>query len=319
MTDPAGGFDDEDEAVAEVVPPLLAGERLDRVVSMVTDASRAVVAAWLADGRVTVDGATVTKASLRLREGQLVVAPPRPPDAPARPVVADATVAVTVVHADDEVIVVEKQPGLVVHPAPGNWEGTLVHGLLARFPEIASVGVDPTRPGIVHRIDKDTSGLLVVARTQDAYHDLVGQLQAHTVERAYLALLWGHLQTRAGQVDGPIGRSRRDPTRRAVSATGKEARTDFEVITAFDAPVAVSLVRCRLHTGRTHQIRVHMQSIGHPVVGDTVYGGARQSLVVPRLFLHAATLGFTHPGTGELLRFESELPDDLGPVLARLS
>jgi 23S rRNA pseudouridine1911/1915/1917 synthase len=215
--------------------------------------------------------------------------------------------------------VVDKPAGLVVHPAPGNWHGTLVNGLLARFPELVDVGVDPSRPGVVHRLDRDTSGLLVVARTQDAYHDLVGQLQQRTVEREYLALVWGHLATRSGMVDGPIGRSRRDATKRTVTAAGKEAKTLYDVDTVYHRPVDATLLRCRLLTGRTHQIRVHMQSIGHPVVGDATYGGWRQSFPMPRMFLHAARLGFRHPTPGAELRFTSPLPADLAEVLRGLS
>src|SRR5262249_28065960 len=160
-------------------------------------------------------------------------------------------------------------------------------------------------------------GLLVVARTPTAYDSLVGQLSAREVERRYLGLVWGRFDAPAGEIDGPIARSVRDPLRMTVSAAGQEARPRYAVERAYADPVEVTLVGCRLFTGRTHQIRVHMRSIGHPIVGDHRYGGYRQSLETPRLFLHAATLGFRHPSTGEPMRFESPLPDDLAGVLDR--
>lgn len=302
----------------EVVPPVLAGERLDRVVAMVADASRGEVARWIDDGLVTLGGEIVTTRSRKVVEGDRISGP-RPGPVVVEDLEPDASVEVHVVHVDDDVIVVDKAPGVVVHPGAGQRAGTLVQGLLARFPEIREVGPDPDRPGIVHRIDKDTSGLLMVARTADAYDDLVEQLASRAVERRYDALVWGHLAAQAGMVEGSIGRSRRDATRMAVSATGKEARTRYEVVSAFRQPVDVSLLSCRLLTGRTHQIRVHMQSIGHSVVGDATYHGRRQSFPVPRHVLHAATLGFTHPTSGDELRFESPLPPDLAEVLSRLS
>lgn len=317
MSGPDGPSDDAGTTVT--VPALLAGERLDRALSTLLEVSRSEVATWITDGRVRVDGTVVRTRSAKVADGAAIEVPrPRLADGHTE-LVAEPEVAIEVVHVDDDVIVVDKPPGLVVHPGAGHRTGTLVQGLLARYPEIASVGPDPDRPGIVHRIDKDTSGLLMVARTPDAYDDLVAQLQARVVEREYVALLWGRFDVGAGMVDGGIGRSRRDPTKMAVAAAGKPARTRYEVVDTFAHPVEVSLVRCRLLSGRTHQIRVHMQSIGHAVVGDTTYGGARQSFPVPRMFLHAARLGFVHPRSGEELRFDSALPADLDEALARLS
>jgi 23S rRNA pseudouridine1911/1915/1917 synthase len=300
----------------EIVPPALAGQRLDRVVALVADVSRAEAAALVTTGVVTVDGHAVTKVSERVAEGSSVevtiddtvidTAPEPDPD-----------VDVRVVLADDDVIVVDKQPDLVVHPGAGHATGTLVGGLLARFPEIASVG-DPERPGIVHRLDRDTSGLLVVARTQRAYDSLVGQLSARTVERRYQALVSGHPDPHRGLVDAPIGRSPRQPTLMAVRADGKEARTRYQVLETFADPSPVAFVECRLETGRTHQIRVHMRAIEHPIVGDGKYGGGRTRVVCPRPFLHAAELAFLHPGTGERVAASSPLPDDLRTVLEDL-
>lgn len=301
----------------EVVPAALAGERLDRVVAMLAGVSRARAAELVADGEVTVDGEVVRARSLRLAEGATVGVDAAPEPAVAA-LVPDPDVPVVVVHEDADVVVVDKPPGLVVHPGAGNATGTLVHGLLARYPELADVG-QPDRPGIVHRIDRDTSGLLAVARTPAAYEGLVAQLAARAVDRRYEALAWGHLGTTAGRIDGPIGRSRRHPTRMAVAADGREAVTDYRVLAELDDPVEVSHLELRLLTGRTHQIRVHLRSIGHPVVGDEQYGGVRQSLAVPRLCLHAELLGFDHPTTGEHLELRSPLPDDLRSVLDRLS
>ncbi|MCU0271041.1 MAG: RluA family pseudouridine synthase [Acidimicrobiales bacterium] len=300
----------------ESVPEALAGERLDRVVSLLTGCSRSEAAGLVADGAVQVDGDVVRAKAHRLRAGEVVAVAWAPPAALG--LVGDPAVAVDVVYADDDVIVVDKPPGLVVHPGAGNDRGTLVQGLLARYPELAGVGA-PERPGIVHRIDKETSGLLVVARTPAAHQGLVAQLAARTVERRYTALVWGAFDEPAGLVEAPIGRSGRDPTRMTVTERGRPATTRYAVEVTFQAPVVVSRLACRLLTGRTHQIRVHLRAIGHPVVGDDRYGGVRESLVVPRLFLHAAHLGFEHPTRGGHLAFDAPLPADLTDVLARLS
>lgn len=301
---------------AEVVPPALAGQRVDRVVALIADVSRAEAARLVDDGRVEVDGRVALRGAERVEEGTTVAVDfvVTDDDGRARP---DPSIDVPLVHADTSVIVVDKPAGLVVHPGAGHRDGTLVDGLLARFPEVAEVG-DPTRPGIVHRLDRDTSGLLVVARTPAAYVALVDQLADRTVRRVYRALVAGHPDPSRGMVDAPIGRSPRNPTLMAVRTDGREARTGFEVLRTFDLPEPVALVECRLETGRTHQIRVHMRAIGHPIVGDDRYGGARPAIACPRPFLHAAELGFSHPDTGEAVRFSSSLPDDLTGVLDAL-
>jgi 23S rRNA pseudouridine1911/1915/1917 synthase len=222
-----------------------------------------------------------------------------------------------VVHEDADVLVIDKPAGLVVHPGAGNVSGTLVHGLVSRYPEIATVG-EPDRPGIVHRLDRDTSGLLVVARTEAARARLVADLAARRVERIYLALVHGSPESDAGLVDAPVGRSARQPTKMTVTERGREARTAYEVLQRWPDP-GCSLLRCRLETGRTHQIRVHLAAIGHPVVGDDTYdGGRKRPVAVPRLFLHATRLAFTHPTTGEPMQFESPLPADLQSILDTL-
>jgi 23S rRNA pseudouridine1911/1915/1917 synthase len=302
-----------DAAEAVVVPASLDGERLDRALSLLTGWPRAAVQGLLEDGSVLVGGRTVAK-SYRLRQGDVIelLAEPEPDQPPA----GDPSVEVTARFADDDVIVVAKPAGLVVHPGAGHATGTLVNGLLARFPEIAGVGA-PARPGIVHRLDRDTSGLLVVARNASAYDQLVRALAAREVERRYTALVWGRMAAARGAIDAPIGRSQHRRTRMAVRGTGKEARTEYEVERTFDDPEC-TLVACRLETGRTHQIRVHFSAIGNPVVGDATYGGARDQLALARPFLHAGVLGFAHPRTGEPMRFEEPLPEELSAVLAGL-
>lgn len=218
-------------------------------------------------------------------------------------------VATTVVHRDDWLLVVEKPAGLVVHPAPGVRGPTLVDEL----GELLGGGADANRPGIVHRLDRHTSGLLVVARTETAHRALSGQIQARKVERTYTALLQGRLESRTGTIDAPLGRDHRSPERVTVGGRApREARTHFEVRELVNDD---SLARVRLETGRTHQIRVHFEAIEHPVCGDPTYGSAgRHGL--SRQFLHATHLSFNHPGTGEAVEFSSELPDDLVRALA---
>jgi len=295
--------------VEVVVPEALAGERVDRAVALLTGWSRAEVQALVGTGEVHVDGRPVAK-SRRLQAGETVrvvsgpaaAAPPGPED-----------VDVPVVFADEHLFVVDKPAGLVVHPGAGHHHGTLVHGLLALDPGIAAVG-EPDRPGIVHRLDRETSGLMVVARTPEAYDALVTALADHDVEREYLALVCGHPANARGVIDAPIGRSVTRRTRMAVRREGKDARTHYEVTEWFVTP-EVALVECRLETGRTHQIRVHLAAIGHPVVGDATYGGLRRAVALDRPFLHARRLAFEHPVTGEPMAFEAALPADLQEVL----
>jgi len=306
--------------VDEIVPAALDGERVDRIVAMISGVSRSEVAVLVKQGKVTVDDEVVASRSQRVVEGARVHADLDDLVAEAEHAMdAEPDVDVTVVYDDEDLIVVDKPAGLVVHPGAGNRQGTLVQGLLARYPELVGIGGDPDRPGIVHRLDKGTSGLLLVARSQRAYEALVAQLQAHEVERRYLALVWGELEALNGMIDAPIGRSTREPTRMVVSMRGKEARTRYEVVSTFTEPVSVSLLECRLETGRTHQIRVHLTAIDHPVVGDGRYGGARSSFPVDRPWLHAAALRLAHPVTGEALAFDSPLPPDLKQSLDLLS
>ncbi len=299
------------------LPEALDGERLDRVVAMLCDLPRKTAAELVDTGEVRLDGTVQTRRSTRVVHGQ-TIALEVPAPAPEYELVPEVEVRFDVVHEDADVIVVDKPADLVVHPGAGNRTGTLVHGLLATYPELVGVGDDPIRPGIVHRLDRDTSGLLVVARSARAHEALSGALRARAVTRRYRTVVWGHVEEPHGLVDAPIARSPREPTRMAVVVGGREARTEYEVVRRFDLPVPCTELRCGLQTGRTHQIRVHLQAIGHPVVGDSRYGGVRQSLPAPRQFLHAEHLAFDHPGSGHRVTFDSALPEDLRTVLAGL-
>jgi 23S rRNA pseudouridine1911/1915/1917 synthase len=296
------------------VPETLAGERVDRAVALLTGWTRSEVQELVAAGSVLVDGARVPK-SRKLEAGSVIelLAEPAVAGLPA----PDPAIDVIVRYEDADLVVVAKPAGLVVHPGAGHADGTLVNGLLARYPELADVG-DPARPGIVHRLDRDTSGLLVVARSAAAYEGLVDMLAAHAVERRYDALVWGVPDAPRGVIDAPIGRSVRRPTRMAVRGGGRVARTAYEVVTTFPDP-GVTRMECRLETGRTHQIRVHLQAIGHPVVGDAAYGGARPAITLDRPFLHAGGLAFAHPVTGEPVAVEEPLAPELATLLEQLA
>ena len=300
---------------SEIVPAALAGERIDRVVAMLTGLPRSEVAGLVDAGAVRIGDRVVTKPSARVAEGDVVDI--EVPEVVPGPAIEPEEVDVPIVYVDDTVIVVDKPADLVVHPGAGNDRGTMAAGLLAAYPDLVDVG-EAERPGIVHRLDKGTSGLLVVARTQAAYESLVGQLSSRTVDRRYTALVWGHPDPPTGLVDAPIGRSRRDPTRMAITAEGREARTGYELRRTFTEPVEVALVECKLETGRTHQIRVHLAAIGHSIVGDPRYRGARAKFPLGRPFLHAHQLAFDHPTTGERVTFDSPLPPELEAALARL-
>ena len=223
-----------------------------------------------------------------------------------------------VVYDDDHVIVVDKPVGMAVHAGAGRADGTLVNALLARYPELADL--EPIeRPGIVHRLDADTSGLMVVARNADSANVLSAAIKARQVERRYLALVVGKLPPGGGVVDRPIGRHPTIRTRQSVVDTGRPARTRFMLVSGFhSAGKALSMVELKLETGRTHQIRVHMQAIGYPILGDPVYGISLPEIELRRQFLHAHRLGFNHPITGETMVFQSPLPDDLESVLNRI-
>jgi 23S rRNA pseudouridine1911/1915/1917 synthase len=309
-------------ALVVTVPDSLGGVRVDRVVALLADLPRTAVDGLVDDGRVALDGRVVRRRSVLVRAGQelRVERPEDPVDAAPGP---DESVEFAVVEADDDVIVVDKPAGLVVHPGAGHPDATLVNGLLARYPELARVaeetGSDPRRPGIVHRLDRGTSGLMVVGRTAHAYRSLVDQLRSRRVSRSYSALVHGSVDGASGVVEAPIGRSATAPTRMAISHSGKAALTRYRVEQRFERP-PTTLLRVELETGRTHQIRVHLAAVGHPVVGDTVYGRHRSKPAAPleRPFLHAAQLTFEHPASGRLRSWDSPLPADLVGVLRAL-
>ena len=289
------------------VPPEAAGERLDRFLARVDEiGSRAAAERLLGDRNVLVDGSARGK-SYRLEGGeQLEVHVPERRDSPLEPEELDLPIA----YEDEHLLVVDKPAGIVVHPSAGHSSGTLVHGLLGR--EIAG-GEEAERPGIVHRLDRDTSGLLVVARSDEAHRRLQQLLRKRTLEREYLALVRGRPRSKAGRIEAAIGRDRGDATRISLDTdTPREAVTNFEVV---DLLPSHALLRVWLETGRTHQIRVHLAAIDLPVSGDPVYG-VPGDLGLERQFLHSARLAFPHPFTGERVEAESPLPGDLERALA---
>ena len=292
-----------------------ARERLDVLVARVCELSRTQAATLIANGHVLVNG-KAERASYRGEpDDQVSVSIP---PAPGRDILPES-IPLSVAYEDEYLVVIDKAAGMVVHPAPGNWTGTLVNALLARGEPLADGG-GAERAGLVHRLDKDTSGLLVVAKTERAHRILSAALAARRVTRRYAALTWGHLNSDSITVDKPIARDPRDRTRMAIVQDGRAAKTVFTRLARFDS---VDLLRAHLHTGRTHQIRVHLSSVGHPVVGDDTYGGGggRRLAGLPgkRHFLHAAWLRFRHPVSGELIDLRSALPEDLRRSLSALS
>jgi len=288
------------------------GQRIDKYIAeAIADFSRSFVQKLLDEERVTVGG-QVPKASYKVEAGDvIVVRVPPPQTSEIRP----EAIPLTIIYEDADIIVVDKPAGMVVHPAHGHSSGTLVNALLAHCQDLAGIGGE-LRPGIVHRLDKDTSGLLLVAKNDAAHQHLQNQFKQRQVHKTYLALVEGTPPAARGVVEAPIGR---DPKRRKRMAVlrqgGREARTEYRVLEYFDQH---TLLEAEPITGRTHQIRVHLASIGHPIAGDRVYGFRKQRLPLQRQFLHAARIAFTLPSTGQPVEFTSELPDDLAAVLELL-
>jgi 23S rRNA pseudouridine1911/1915/1917 synthase len=302
--------DDAPETREGAVAEAQHGERLDKViVGLAPEFSRSHLQGLIKGGQVRVDGAPATSASRRVRAGQRIAMTLLPTEE-SRAYRAEA-LPMTVVWEDDDLLVVDKEAGRVVHPAAGNWSGTLLNGLLARHPQSAAL----PRAGIVHRLDKDTSGLMVVGKTLVAVTALVRAIAAREVRRRYLAIAHGRAPAAPFSVDAPIGRDPQMRLRMAVVASGKTARTDVERLGGDER---LSALRCTLHTGRTHQIRVHLAARGLPLVGDRLYGG-KPADGIERQALHAAELAFAHPLTGRPLAFASPLPDDLAPTWRRLA
>jgi 23S rRNA pseudouridine1911/1915/1917 synthase len=313
-------MDERAESAHSLVVEPGQGGRLDRFVSERLDLSRTRVQALLAEGHVQIEGRPARK-SEAVQPGMridVVVPAPAPVDIPAEDLPLD------IVYEDEQLVVVNKAAGMVVHPAPGHRTGTLVNALLARIHDLSGVG-GRMRPGIVHRLDRDTSGLLVVAKTDAAHHALADALRKRKVKRIYLAAAWGHLTESPLTIDAPIARDRKDRKRMAVSSGGRAAITRVRVRERWQR---ADLLDVALKTGRTHQIRVHLAHVGHPVVGDDVYGSGWERGMggpsrpwalelarrTPRLFLHAAELAFDHPADGRAMRFQAPLPDDLAAV-----
>jgi 23S rRNA pseudouridine1911/1915/1917 synthase len=289
--------------------------RVDRYIAQeAPDLSRSLVQKLLDEGRITVAG-EVPKASYKVQAGDEIIVRVPPPE--PTEVLAEA-IPLTIIYEDADIVVVDKPAGMVVHPAHGHPNGTLVNALLAHCPDLAGIGGE-LRPGIVHRLDKDTSGLLIVAKNDAAHHHLQAQFQAHLVHKTYLALVEGVPEAAHGVIDAPIGRDPQHRQRMAI-ATGssrgrREARTEYWIVEHF---AQHALVEAEPVTGRTHQIRIHLAFIGHPIVGDRVYGFRKQRLPLPRQFLHATRIAFTLPGSGQPVEFTSPLPDDLEAVLKTL-
>jgi 23S rRNA pseudouridine1911/1915/1917 synthase len=289
------------------------GERIDKFITEAfeEDTSRTQIQQWIKDGHVTVNGKTA-KPNYKLSEQDVIaITVPDPVD---MELTAEA-IPINVVYEDSDVIVVNKQRGLVVHPAPGHYSGTLVNALLYHCHDLSGInGV--LRPGIVHRIDKDTTGLIMAAKNDKAHIGLAEQLKDHTVNRKYIALVHGTIEHEHGTIDAPIGRDSRDRKMYTVSEkNSKQAVTHFAVMERLGD---FSLVELKLETGRTHQIRVHMKFIGHPLVGDPMYGKSKGGMNMNGQALHAAVLGFVHPRTGQELLFEAPLPEDMEHLLHSL-
>ncbi len=301
--------------LTDEIPVALDGERIDRVVAIMSGLSRSAVRGMIEAGDVLLDEEVVVTASLRVRKGSVVHATLSSPATVGSAPAPNPAIGFETIYSDEHLVVVDKPVGLVVHPGAGQQDGTLVSGLLARYPEMAAVG-QKERPGIVHRLDRDTSGLLVCARTQLAYDHLVAQLFDHSMHREYLTLARSIPDAHQGVIDAPIGRSRRYRTRMSVSEDGRWARTHYELLESFTLPIEACLLRCRLETGRTHQIRVHLAAVGLHVLGDPVYGRP-DPFEIGRPLLHAARLALRHPGDERELWFEATPPADFQGALER--
>ena len=285
------------------------GERVDRVIAFFSGLSRSKVSDLISKRLILRNGIPIKKGSEIVHTND-EISMPNLVDEAVEEIASDESIDFEVVFEDDSVIVVSKPSGLIVHPGSGIANGTLVNGLAAQFPDLREIG-DPTRLGLVHRLDKGTSGLLIVARTPEALENLKFQMQERHVHRQYFAIVAGHVESNKGVVDAPLGRDPKNPLKRAVINSGKYARTHYEIDQKYQSPFKVSMLNCRLETGRTHQIRVHLAAIGHPVLGDELYGGRTSFNIENRLALHAQMLTFLHPKTKNLMNFESPLPAEL--------
>jgi 23S rRNA pseudouridine1911/1915/1917 synthase len=318
---------DERERIRIVVPMKQSRERIDIYLThQVQNATRSKVHQAIEEGLVLVDGKRI-KPSHLVAPGEVIdVTLPRPPRIEAKP----EDIPLDIVYEDEQLLIINKPAGMVTHPAYAHYSGTLVNALLHHSRSLSSVNTE-MRPGIVHRLDKDTTGLMVVAKNDTAHHLLAAQFSKRTIDREYWALVWGTFKQPAGAIEASLGRSKRDRKKVTVAEEGKPAVTEYEVLKEFDF---LSLLRLKLKTGRTHQIRVHLAHIGHPVFGDPTYGGRSSTWggldakraqhaqdllkLISRQALHAKTIGFLHPASKERVKFDSELPDDMRKVLESL-
>ncbi len=287
------------------------GLRIDLFLSEKTGSTRSRIGKLVEEGLVKRNGVVVSKSGQSVQRGDVIEVTILPPKEIS---LAPEDIPINIVYEDEYLAVIDKQRGLVVHPAGGSESGTLVNALLAKLESLSGIN-GKIRPGIVHRLDKDTSGLLVVAKTDEAHISLSDQLKDRSCHRIYEALLEGIVKEDSGVIDAPIGRSRSDRKKMAVTSNGRQAVTDFEVVKRFKK---YTLVRFSLRTGRTHQIRVHAKHVGHPVVGDKTYNKQEDRLGAGGQLLHAVGLGFIHPVTGERMSFKSELPSYFKEILSKI-
>jgi len=288
------------------------GKRLDQYVSQeVEQLSRVLAADLIKNGQIRIEGRKV-KASHRVKKGDLIsVHIPPPQEVELTP----QDIPLTVVYEDQDLVIIDKPQGMVVHPAHGNWDRTLVNALLFQVQDLSGINGE-LRPGIVHRLDKDTSGLLVVAKNDRSHRHLAEQIKTHSFTREYTALVHGQVRENQGIIEAPIGRDPRDRKKMAVVAGGRPSITGYQVLERF---ANYTLVRCRLETGRTHQIRVHMSYLGYPVVGDPLYGPRKNQWGLNKQLLHASLLTIEHPATGEVMTFQSPLPEYFDSILKELT
>ncbi len=290
------------------IPNALHGERLDRVIAIMTGLSRSAVSALIKSNQVLRNGQIAQSISEKVVEGDELEVHLERGDSDIASLDGDSEVLFRIVYSDEDIVVIDKPVGLVVHPGAGNNQSTLANGLIHHFPEMAAVG-PINRPGIVHRLDKDTTGLLVCARTQEALETLTVALGEREIERVYLTIVAGRPDAPKGTIDAPIGRSRRARTRMTISEEGREARTHYELLESWANPKEASLLRCKLESGRTHQIRVHLRAINTPVLGDSIYGKP-DPFGIGRPLLHAAELSFQHPVSKKNMSFLAPMPPD---------
>ena len=295
-----------------VISDIQQGLRLDVVLAETTKPleSRANIQRSIRAGLISIDGITTTRSSTKVISGQIIrVKPPKDYLAPA---ITPSELSLNIVFEDDDIAIIDKPSGMVVHSGAGHLTDTMANAAVTRWPKISSVG-DTDRPGIVHRLDRDTSGLLIIALNPTAYNNLTLMIKKHEIERIYTALVHGHPKSSTGTIDAPIGRDPHHRTRQAVNEGGRPALTHYEVIREIGQ---FSFIKVRLETGRMHQIRVHMTAIGHPIVGDQTYGKRQSIANLSRQFLHASKLTFNHPISSEKISVTSKLPDDLQSAIS---